>query len=299
MSSFNARGRSFAGGIDSIEVAYAGGDAIIWHLPYPFLSIEHDTKLIVHEKHIAVMIREGRITDIYPTGEHLLKVSPKHHDAQLYFISTAQSIERTWQTFSPVLVKDPEFGQVKVGLMGQYSARLRHDPIPFVKYVTADGIALDNLTALNACDLFATAQCSKYLLQSQISILDLSTSLSAFSKEVTIALRDVYAAHGLELNSLDISDITLPQNVRETLHSYCGNEDEAISHVPPPRVYYTAHESVTSGPFSHQEMNKMIRSARVRPETLVWTQGMSHWEKAGQLPELSILFPSTPPPLNT
>jgi TM2 domain-containing membrane protein YozV len=56
--------------------------------------------------------------------------------------------------------------------------------------------------------------------------------------------------------------------------------------------YYLAEGTTQRGPFSEQE----LPGAGLRPDSLVWCEGMPQWEPASQVPELqSILFPQAPP----
>jgi hypothetical protein len=41
----------------------------------------------------------------------------------------------------------------------------------------------------------------------------------------------------------------------------------------------------------------MAQAGQLTRDTLVWKQGLAAWTAAGQLPELSVLFDSVPPPV--
>ncbi|HEY2585109.1 MAG TPA: GYF domain-containing protein [Tepidisphaeraceae bacterium] len=56
--------------------------------------------------------------------------------------------------------------------------------------------------------------------------------------------------------------------------------------------YYLAEGTTQRGPFSEQE----LAAAGLRPDSMVWREGMPQWQTANQVPELqSILFPQAPP----
>jgi TM2 domain-containing membrane protein YozV len=56
--------------------------------------------------------------------------------------------------------------------------------------------------------------------------------------------------------------------------------------------YYFAAGNDRKGPFTLEE----LRGQGVRPEMLVWTEGMADWQPASSVPELSPLFgPPVPP----
>ena len=58
------------------------------------------------------------------------------------------------------------------------------------------------------------------------------------------------------------------------------------------KKYFIVENNQQSGPLSIDE----LRNKRVSPSTLVWFEGMTNWEQASAIDELSGLFRTTPPP---
>lgn len=56
--------------------------------------------------------------------------------------------------------------------------------------------------------------------------------------------------------------------------------------------YFILENGSQSGPFSIEE----LKDKALTRETMVWRDGMSFWQKAGELGELSGIFAITPPP---
>lgn len=52
------------------------------------------------------------------------------------------------------------------------------------------------------------------------------------------------------------------------------------------RYFYIDSEGKQKGMFTPEE----LKSENIKKETLVWTQGMSEWTRAADIPELSLLF---------
>jgi membrane protease subunit (stomatin/prohibitin family) len=59
--------------------------------------------------------------------------------------------------------------------------------------------------------------------------------------------------------------------------------------------YYVAINNQQTGPYSLAQIQESINRAEITKDTLIWTQGMSNWQKAGEV--LSSFFNQTPPPL--
>jgi len=69
---------------------------------------------------------------------------------------------------------------------------------------------------------------------------------------------------------------------------------------PPPlpnqvAQYFVALNNQQMGPYSLTQIQESINSGQITKDTLVWTQGMSGWQKASEV--LSNYFTQTPPPL--
>lgn len=79
-----------------------------------------------------------------------------------------------------------------------------------------------------------------------------------------------------------------------------GQQIQNAIQTPPtmPTVQYMmAVNGQQSGPFNLQQMQQLVQAGQLTPQTYVWKQGMSQWELAGNVQELSSLFaPSCPPP---
>jgi len=54
----------------------------------------------------------------------------------------------------------------------------------------------------------------------------------------------------------------------------------------PDRSWFYADRGQQQRPFPGAQFRELIASGRVRPDTLVWTEGMAGWQKAGEIPGL-------------
>ncbi|MEO0914719.1 MAG: GYF domain-containing protein, partial [Pseudomonadota bacterium] len=77
-----------------------------------------------------------------------------------------------------------------------------------------------------------------------------------------------------------------------------GNRAAPPPPPPPPveRVWHTAANGKSEGPFSRADLGKMAASGALTRETLVWTAGIDGWTAAGEIDELAQLFTVLPPP---
>ena len=52
------------------------------------------------------------------------------------------------------------------------------------------------------------------------------------------------------------------------------------------RLWFYASNGQQQGPFPEAQLRDLITRGTVRPDTLVWTDGMSGWQRAGEIPGL-------------
>lgn len=74
------------------------------------------------------------------------------------------------------------------------------------------------------------------------------------------------------------------------------------NNVPPPLPstnYHIAINGQQSGPFTIEQLKQLITNGQFSTNHHIWKEGMSGWELARNVPEISILFGAVPPPLPT
>jgi hypothetical protein len=65
---------------------------------------------------------------------------------------------------------------------------------------------------------------------------------------------------------------------------------------PSQQFYYAMIEGFQAGPFSEQELSRLIEQKKIVKETYIWRPGLSSWEIAEKLPEILKLVALAPPP---
>ena len=106
-------------------------------------EIKMGAQLVVRESQTAVFVNEGQIADVFPPGTYTLETqnmpilstlkgwkygfnSP--FKAEVYFVNTRQFTDMKWGTQNPVILRDAEFGVVRVRAFGAYAARVVDAP---------------------------------------------------------------------------------------------------------------------------------------------------------------------------
>ncbi len=66
---------------------------------------------------------------------------------------------------------------------------------------------------------------------------------------------------------------------------------------PSPQFYYVIINGLQAGPFTEQDLARLITDQKIDKSTYIWKPGMFNWEIAERLPEILKIVALTPPPL--
>jgi membrane protease subunit (stomatin/prohibitin family) len=217
--------------VDIIEWLDSSRDTIVWRFPRYHNEIKMGAKLIVRESQVAVFVNEGQIADAFPPGTYTLETqnmpilttikgwkygfnSP--FKAEVYFVNTRQFTDMKWGTQNPVIVRDPEFGAVRLRAFGAFAARVS-DPKKL-------------LTELVGTDpQFRTEEVQEYLRQlivghlgsalatAQVPMLDLATQQLQIGQKLAGVLTEELAPIGIAIPKFIIENISVPPEVEQAL----------------------------------------------------------------------------------
>jgi membrane protease subunit (stomatin/prohibitin family) len=136
--------------------------------------------------------------------------------ADVFFVSQRQFVNQKWGTRNPVMLRDAEFGPVRLRAFGSFAFRVK-DPGIFIKEIAAtnpefsvDSIneQLRNLAVSRGMDAIAEAK---------IPVLDLAANYDEVSAKITDKIRSEFNELGLELTKFLIENISLPPEVEAAL----------------------------------------------------------------------------------
>lgn len=217
--------------IDVIEWLDNSRDTIVHKYDMNGKEIMMGAQLTVRESQVAVFMNEGQIADVFQPGRHTLNTanmpimtalqSWKHgfespFKADVFFINTRQFLDQKWGTSNPVMMRDTEFGMIRLRAFGIYSFRVK-DPVVFLKEVfgtnslfTVDGINGQIRRTL-------VSGLSDAIAQSKIPALDLAANYDELGAYALQVLAPKIAALGLELCTFIIENVSLPEEVEKAM----------------------------------------------------------------------------------
>ena len=178
-----------------------------------------------------MFVNKGKIADVFTPGMHHLTTANlpllstlmgwkygfhSPFKAEVYFVNTRNFTNLKWGTKNPVMLRDPEFGPVRLRAFGSYVIRVG-DPEKFIREIVGtDGrFTLDGVTEQLKNQIIT--RFSDILGECGIPILDLAARYDELSVFLTSRIAPEFHDFGLEVTRLLVENISLPQEVEEAL----------------------------------------------------------------------------------
>lgn len=240
-------------------------------------EIKYGAKLIVREGQAAVFINEGKLADVFGPGTHTLTTQnlpilatllgwkygfESPFKAEVYFVSTRQFTDLKWGTMNPVMVRDPEFGPVRLRAYGTYTMRVK-DPGVFIKEIVGTDNRFTTEEIVNQLRNLIVSEFADILGESKIPMLDLAGNYNEFGKFITEKMKPEFEKYGLDLPRLNIENISLPPEVEAALDkrssmSVVGNLDAYTKYQTAEAIRDAAKNPGAAGTFVGMGMGQVF-----------------------------------------
>ncbi|MDR1613668.1 MAG: SPFH domain-containing protein [Planctomycetota bacterium] len=375
MSIFESlKNKAFGQFIDVIDWVDASRNTLTWKFPRSDNEIKNGAQLIVRESQAAVFLHEGELGDVFGPGRYELTTgnipiltslkswkyafnSP--FKADVYFVNTRQFVDQKWGTANPIMMRDAEFGPLRLRAFGNYSFKVTN-PGLFIKELSGTAPELVSDEVSGQLRNILVSRFADALGEAKIPALDLAAQYNEMGELLRGIIQKDFADYGIEISKFLIENISLPPAVEEALdkrtqmgvlgdmnkytqfqaanalgdaaknpgaagsmvgmfagmnlgQTIVGNVQganaqatPAAAPAPPPagppplpetKAWYAGIGGKQEGPFNADALKAKVASGEITGGTLVWAQGMANWIKAGEVPELSGILASAPPPL--
>ncbi|NML63997.1 virion core protein (lumpy skin disease virus) [Hymenobacter sp. RP-2-7] len=217
--------------LELIEWVDASTDTVIWKFPDRDNNLKNGAQLTVRESQVAILLDQGRVADVFGPGRHELSTpnlpvlttlrgwkygfdSPFKVD--VYFVSTRQFTNLKWGTPNPVILRDPEFKQVRVRAFGTFALRVREA----AKFLTEFAGTNPVVRIGDVEGQLRSAIVNKFsdtLAEANVSVLDLARNYQELGERLRPLLQDDFGAYGLELTRFYLENASLPPEVEAFL----------------------------------------------------------------------------------
>ena len=217
--------------IDVIEWTDPSGATMVHRFERRGNEIKNGAQLTVREGQAAVFIDEGELADVFTPGMYTLETANlpvlstlrgwKHgfespFKAEVYFVNTRQFTDQKWGTKNPVMLRDPEFGPVRIRAFGTYAVRVK-DPALFIREIVGTDGTFESEEITGQIRNVLVARFSDALGESKIPVLDMAAKQDELGQALAGRVQNDIDAYGLELRTLLVENISLPPAVEEAL----------------------------------------------------------------------------------
>jgi excisionase family DNA binding protein len=207
-------------------------DTLSWRFPDEDKAIKNGAQLIVRESQVAQFVYLGEFGDTFAPGKHRLttdnipvltriKSWPFGFDspfkADVYFVTTRLFTGNKWGTSNPVMVRDTDFGMVRLRAFGTYDFRVT-DPKTFLREVAGSdhNFRLDEFNDTmrsRVVSIFTDAVAS-----SKIPVLDVASRYTELGDALLPLINPaVTSKYGLKLMSFIVENVSVPPEVEQAI----------------------------------------------------------------------------------
>lgn len=194
-------------------------------------EVNQKSKLIVRESQQAIFVHKGKICDIFPAGTYnlntdifpiLSKLAGWAYGFQtpitvdIYFVNTKQFTDCKWGTPNPILIRDPEFGMVRVKGFGSYAFRV-DDAGAFLKELFGTNSSFETDDITDWLKSMLVSALTDVIGESKISALDLAGNTLEFNQIVKATIQNKFKEIGLILTNLFIENMSVPKEVEDAI----------------------------------------------------------------------------------
>ncbi len=217
--------------IEVIEYTENFNDRMVYKFPVKGNEIKMGAQLTVRESQVAVFINEGKIADVFEPGSYTLHTenmpiltklkswkygfnSP--FKADVYFVNTKQFTNQKWGTSNPIMMRDKDFGVIRLRGFGKYSFKVI-DPTLFLKEIFGTSSSFEVNEINKHLKSVIISSLADYIAESKIAALDLAMNYDEIGKAARNKIAKKFALMGLTLVDLVIENFSLPPKVEEMI----------------------------------------------------------------------------------
>ena len=215
--------------IEVIDWVEQDKDIVVWKFPDNDANIKYGAQLTVRESQTAIFLDQGTVADVFEPGQHKLitdnipvlttlrnwdKGFDSPFKADVYFVSQRQFTNLKWGTANPIMLRDPEFKQVRVKAFGTYFIRVA-DPVLFFREFAGTSSTLRISEVEAAMRDIVAPRFAEALAEAEISVMDLVSNYTELGDRIRPILQLEFDRFGIELTKFQIASTSLPKEVEE------------------------------------------------------------------------------------
>ena len=223
--------------LEIIEWTDDSRDTLSYRYPDDDKEIKRGAQLIVRESQLVQFVYLGQFGDQFGPGKHDLTTDnipvltrlkgwkygfESPFKADVYYVTTRLFTGNKWGTSNPIMMRDADFGIVRVRAFGTYDFRIVDAP-RFLKEVagTDDHFRLDEFADVMRSRLVSVF--SEALATSRVPVLDVATRYSELGEALLPLINPALGQkYGLEMTSFVLENVSVPPEVEQAIDKRAG-----------------------------------------------------------------------------
>jgi len=218
--------------IDIIEwTAPSESDLMAYRFPRYHNEIKMGAKLTVREGQAAVFVNEGQIADLFSPGMYELSTQnlpilttlrgwkyglQSPFKAEVYFVQTKQFTDLKWGTSNPIIMREAEFGAVRLRAYGTYVIKVV-DPKVFMQQLVSTDPEFEVYEISSQLRNVIVSRFADVIASMKIPVLDLAGNYDKLGTFICARINDEFTSFGIDLLNFYVENISLPENVEAVL----------------------------------------------------------------------------------
>jgi excisionase family DNA binding protein len=218
--------------IDIIEWTDDSRDTLSWRFPDDDKAIKNGAQLIVRESQVAQFVYLGEFGDTFSPGKHTLTTDnipiltklkswkygfESPFKADVYYVITRLFTGNKWGTANPVMLRDADFGVVRIRSFGTYDFRIT-DPRIFLREVAGSdhNFRLDEFADTMRSRIVSIF--SDSIASAKVPVLDVASRYAELGDALLPIINPaVSAKYGLEITSFIVENVSVPPEVEQAI----------------------------------------------------------------------------------
>ena len=218
--------------LEIIEFQDDSRDTLSWRFPDQDKSIKNGAQLIVRESQAAQFVYLGQYGDCFGPGKHSLVTDnipvlnrlkgwkygfESPFKADVYFITTRLFTGNKWGTPNPIMLRDKDFGVVRLRAFGTFDFRITDAPV-FLKEVvgTDQHLRLDKFADTMRSRIVSVF--SDALASAGVPALDVAARYSELGDALLPLINPaVSTKYGIEITTFLVENVSVPPEVEAAI----------------------------------------------------------------------------------
>jgi excisionase family DNA binding protein len=218
--------------IDIIEWTDDSRDTLSFRFPDDDKEIKNGAQLIVRESQVAQFVYLGEFGDAFRPGKHTLTTDnipiltnlkswkyalQSPFKADVYYVITRTFTGNKWGTANPVMMRDADFGVVRLRAYGTYDFKIVN-PSLFLKEVagTDQHFRLDEFADVMRSRIVSVF--SEALHIAKVPVLDVAGRYSEMGAAMLPLINEITAEkYGLEITTFVCENVSVPPEVEKAI----------------------------------------------------------------------------------